>query len=246
MNIDIFTLSVQIINFLVLIFILNKLLYKPLIKMMKERREYIKNSIANADNKLQEAERIRNEYEEELKEIENYKKEKIEKIDEELFDYKTNKITKIKEELEVKKNEFIDQLESEKNNILDKLVKNFCFNTKDLLNNIFFSISNNSLNSIILKKFVTEITNLSSNNIEKINRSNSRIVEFYSGFELSQEDKKLVKENFDKCGIKYTDINFIVDNEIIFGNKITVSGLTINSSIQNIIEQFITNLNKNI
>lgn len=246
MNIDIFTLSVQIINFLVLIFILNKLLYKPLIKMMKDRKEYIKNSIANADNKLQEAERIRNEYEEELKKIENYKKEKIEKIDEELFDYKTNKIVKIKEELEVKKNEFTDQLESEKNNILDKLVKNFCFNTKDLLNNIFFSISNNSLNSIILKKFVTEITNLSNNDIEKINRSNSGIVEFYSGFELSQEDKKFVKENFDKCGIKYTDINFIVDNEIIFGNKITVSGLTINSSIQNIIEQFITNLNKNI
>ena len=60
MNIDIFTLTVQIVNFLVLIFILNKLLYKPLIKMMKDRREYIKSSIDNADNKLQEAERIRN------------------------------------------------------------------------------------------------------------------------------------------------------------------------------------------
>ena len=99
MNIDIFTLTAQIVNFLVLIFILNKLLYKPLIKMMKDRREYIKNSIDNADNKLQEAERIRNEYEEELKKIENYKKEKIEKIDEELFDYKNNEIAKIKEDL---------------------------------------------------------------------------------------------------------------------------------------------------
>lgn len=246
MNIDIFTLTVQIVNFLVLIFILNKLLYKPLIKMMKDRREYIKSSIDNADNKLQEAERIRNEYEEELKKIENYKKEKIEKIDEELFDYKTNEITKIKEDLEIKKNEFINQLESEKNNILDKLVKHFCFNTKDLLNDIFFSISSNSLNNTILKKFITEITNLSNDNIEKINRSNNGIIEFYSGFELSQEDKTLIKESFDKCGIKYMDINFIVDNEIIFGNKISVNGLTINSSIQNIMEQFITNLNKNV
>lgn len=246
MNIDIFTLTAQIVNFLVLIFILNKLLYKPLIKMMKDRREYIKNSIDNADNKLQEAERIRNEYEEELKKIENYKKEKIEKIDEELFDYKNNEIVKIKEDLEIKKNEFINQLESEKNNILDKLVKHFCFNTKDLLNDIFFSISNNSLNNAILKKFITEITNLSIENIDKINRSNNGIVEFYSGFELSQEDKTLIKESFDKCGIKYMDINFITDNEIIFGNKISVNGLTINSSIQNIIEQFITNLNKNV
>lgn len=244
MNIDIFTLIVQIINFLVLIFILNKLLYKPLIKMMKNRREYIKGSIDSAENKLKEAEKIRTEYETELKNIENYKKEKITKIDEELSDYKNNEIVKIKEELEVKKNEFITQLENEKNSILDNMIKQFCYNTKDLLNNIFLSLSNNSLNQTILNKFKIEISNLSDENVEKINNATSKIIDFYSSFELSWEEMDDIKNTFDKRGITYNNINFIVDTDIILGNKISINGLTINSNIQDIIDQFTSKLNK--
>lgn len=244
MNIDIFTLIVQIINFLALIFILNKLLYKPLIKMMKDRREYIKGSIDGAENKLKEAEKIRTEYETELKKIENYKKEKINKIDEELFNYKNNEIVKIKEELEIKKNEFIEQLENEKNNILDNMIKQFCYNTKDLLNNIFLSLSNNSLNKIILDKFKTEILNLSDENVDKINNTNNKIIDFYSSFELSWEEMDSIKDTFDKRNITYDNINFVVDTKMVLGNKISVNGLIINSNIQNIIDQFTLNLNK--
>lgn len=42
-------LAAQVVNFLVLLFILKKLLYKPLLKVLKERRETIAQSLKNAE-----------------------------------------------------------------------------------------------------------------------------------------------------------------------------------------------------
>ena len=89
MNIDIFTFLAQIINFLVFLFILNKLVYKPIMKAMKERNNQIKTTIDDADNKLKEAEDLRTKYNEELRNIENYKEEQTEIINSELADYAT-------------------------------------------------------------------------------------------------------------------------------------------------------------
>jgi F-type H+-transporting ATPase subunit b len=42
-------LGAQIVNFFVLLFILNKLLYKPVLKMLQKRRETITQSLKNAE-----------------------------------------------------------------------------------------------------------------------------------------------------------------------------------------------------
>jgi F-type H+-transporting ATPase subunit b len=42
-------LAAQIVNFLVLLFILNKLLYKPILKVLQDRKERIAESLKNAD-----------------------------------------------------------------------------------------------------------------------------------------------------------------------------------------------------
>lgn len=242
MNIDIFTFLAQIINFLVLLFILNKLVYKPIMKAMKERNNQIKTTIDDADNKLKEAEDLRTKYNEELKNIESYKEEQTESINSELADYKREELEKIKDELEKQKESFLKQLENEKEIIIDELLKKFCSNVDVFLNNMFTSISDSSLNSIVLNKFLTEIKNISSENLDKINKSNSKIIDFISCFELTSEEKSLVKNTFRMKGIIFDDVNFVVDKNILLGSRIVANGVIINSNIKNIIDNFITNL----
>lgn len=246
MNINLFTFVVQIINFLVLMFILNKLIYRPLIKAIRDRQKYIRSTINNAENKFKEAEKTRIEYETELKQIEIYKQEQIKKIDEELSSYKIDEINKIKEELKIEKKHFIDQLENEKNSIIEGLIGSFCYNISGLLNNIFVSLSNTSFNSIILNKFLNEIHSLSDDSIEKINKSSSKTINFSSSFELTQEEKNNVKDTLKKCGITIENIEFTIDKDMVFGNRINVDGLVINSNIQDIVDKFVLNLKKNM
>ena len=57
-----------IVNFLILLFILKKLLYKPLLQMLDERKNSIEVAINNAETAKIEAEKLRKDYETRLAE----------------------------------------------------------------------------------------------------------------------------------------------------------------------------------
>ncbi|WP_346355236.1 F0F1 ATP synthase subunit B [Azotosporobacter soli] len=56
------TLVAQIINFLILVALLTKFAYKPLLKILAERQEKIAGNIAAAERERQEAETLRQDY----------------------------------------------------------------------------------------------------------------------------------------------------------------------------------------
>ncbi|MGI6092381.1 MAG: F0F1 ATP synthase subunit B [Veillonellaceae bacterium] len=60
------TLIAQIINFLLLVAILTKLAYKPLMKALEERKNRIEASIDQADRAQKEAEELKRQYQEQL------------------------------------------------------------------------------------------------------------------------------------------------------------------------------------
>ncbi|MFA6807444.1 MAG: F0F1 ATP synthase subunit B [Eubacteriales bacterium] len=62
-----YTLPAQLISFLVLVWILKKYAWGPLINMMEKRRQFIEDNLANAEQERKEAEKIRKEYQEEMR-----------------------------------------------------------------------------------------------------------------------------------------------------------------------------------
>jgi len=67
-SLDWTTLLLQLINFLVLVFILTKLLYKPIFNVLQKRQEYIKESLLNADRDKEEAKKVLEDYKAQLAE----------------------------------------------------------------------------------------------------------------------------------------------------------------------------------
>lgn len=66
MNIQIPDMVWAIINFLILVAVLNKFLYRPLLGMLDARKQEIKNQLEQADNARQEALQIKEEYTREM------------------------------------------------------------------------------------------------------------------------------------------------------------------------------------
>lgn len=62
-----FTLVVQALSFLVLVYILRRYAWNPLMNMMEERRNLIESKIAQAEKERQQAEQIKREYQEEMR-----------------------------------------------------------------------------------------------------------------------------------------------------------------------------------
>ncbi|AVX19546.1 MAG: F0F1 ATP synthase subunit B [Bacillota bacterium] len=66
MEFNLSTFVWSFINFFVLLAILNKLLYKPMLQMLEERKKTISESMQQAEQARAEAERIKQEYAEQL------------------------------------------------------------------------------------------------------------------------------------------------------------------------------------
>lgn len=62
-----FTLPAMLISFLLLVFLLGKYAWKPLMTMMEQRRDFIESSLAQAEKERQQAEEIKREYQEEMR-----------------------------------------------------------------------------------------------------------------------------------------------------------------------------------
>ena len=238
MNVDFFTFFAQILNFLVLLFILNKLVYKPVIKAMNERNNKIKNAIDNAENKLREAEEMKDKYNEELRSIEVYKEEQKVKIDADLTVYKSDEMQKLKGDLEKQREIFNKQLENEKEAIIEDMIRRFCFGVNGFLKDVFSSISNLPLNSAVLENFLAEVKNISDEELDKINKAEEKNLEFISSYDLTNEEKTKVENILKTKGILFEKIDFITDKSILLGNKIAIDGIIINSNIKNIIDNF--------
>jgi len=69
MKFNIWTFAFQVINFAVLLFVLKRVLYRPVREIMEKRRELIARTIGEAEKKKSEAEELRKKNEEEMESI---------------------------------------------------------------------------------------------------------------------------------------------------------------------------------
>ncbi|MDR2777789.1 MAG: hypothetical protein LBB24_03410 [Rickettsiales bacterium] len=246
MNIDTFTLVTQVVNFLALLLILRKFLYRPVAKVIRDRQEYVRNTIENAEDRLKEAEAKKEACQIELDSINGQKKAQIDRIAEEVAEYRAAQFEKIREEVETKKIEFTKHLGDERDTILNGVVSGVCLNISDFLMDIFVSLTGNSFENSMLNKFLEEISNFPNEFIERINRSSGGDVLFVSSFELNSSQKSQVEKTFRKKCISYGAIGFGTDREIGLGHRIVAGSLTINSNIRNIVDQFRAKLEQTI
>ncbi|CAA7599730.1 ATPase, F0 complex, subunit B/B', bacterial/chloroplast [Acididesulfobacillus acetoxydans] len=62
-----YTIVAQVLSFLVLVWIIAKFAWNPLMKVMEDRRTFIETSLATAEKEKQQAEQIKKEYQEEMR-----------------------------------------------------------------------------------------------------------------------------------------------------------------------------------
>ncbi|AET70897.1 ATP synthase, F0 subunit b [Desulfosporosinus orientis DSM 765] len=62
-----YTLVATILSFLLLVWLLSKFAWGPLMKIMEERRNHIESMISQAESERQQAEKIKQEYQEEMR-----------------------------------------------------------------------------------------------------------------------------------------------------------------------------------
>jgi len=104
MEFNLSTFTLEIINFLVLVWILQRLFYKPVRAIIKRRKQQIDQTLADAARMRQEADELQNTYENRLLQWEKEKQFAMSQLHQQLETEKQQKLLILQEELEQQRN----------------------------------------------------------------------------------------------------------------------------------------------
>ena len=120
-----FTFFIQIVNTLILFFVLKRILFKPVTEFMDKRTQGIENAIQEAEDKKQESDRLKDEYEQKIQDIQLERNKIIEEATQKAR-IKTDEILEIANEeakqiLEKAKNEIDREKQKMMNELKDEI-----------------------------------------------------------------------------------------------------------------------------
>ena len=247
MSIDFFTLCAQIINLLILLFLLKKFLYLPILKVLEDRKKLLENEYKVAEIARKKAEVLEKNAQEKYSEIE-IEKQKILAQSHEKADALEQKLLAVaKQEFSKARQQWKNKLISEQNsfdlalqNLIAEYFQKFATGALDQMADI-------SLNELFLNKLMQKIS------AQKQDKKS----EFVRDFLVSGELELVSAENFDtKTKQRFKDfiknefmlnedleINFSTDKNLICGVVLKNKEQMIEWNLAEYISEFSNNLN---
>ncbi len=237
MKFDFWTLLFQIINFVVLLFILKRVLYKPLKEIIEKRRNIIEKNISEAEKIKEEAMEIHARNQQEM--------EKLKELKRELTD-------KMKEEVEAERGVILADAEKEAQKLIEK--KQVLFDTEKrrleielksqsleivetFCTRLLRDISNEDLHRALFTKFKAEIPRLTED-IKNAYGDNEIKIELLSAYPLSEADMKEIENEFATRLNKKVSFEAVLDADLIGGLRVRVLDKVYDASLKGQIQKF--------
>lgn len=160
MNISPFEIIAQIFNFLILMYLMNRLLYKPVTETMRKRQEEITMRLDEAVRMEMEAKELIESYRKKMTGIEEEKRLILDKANEEAESRKEALVEGFREEAEKKRRSFLDEVESEKERLSEDLRVSLARNANLIAGGILNEVSGEELSMKALDTFLKRIREL--------------------------------------------------------------------------------------
>lgn len=236
MKFDIWTFLFQIINFLVLLFILKRLLYKPIRDIMEKRRGLIEKTVEEAERVKKEALELKEKHQEELNKIKELRMQALEKMQNEIEEEKKKLIMEAEKEAKkiIEKEKAI--FDTEKRRLETELEDEAIETVSIFASNLLRDISDEELHKGVYRKLLNELGGIASD-ITKIKGKDETVtIDLFTAYPLNGEDLRKFQDTIESLIPKKVTINTTVDKSLIAGLRIKVYDMVYDSSLSGQIE----------
>lgn len=230
MEIDWFTFIAQIANFLVLVWLLKRFLYKPVVRAMDEREQKIADRLADAARAREDAERDAAEYRRKTEELEHAKEELLAEAGREIEAWKAQRRDEAKQEVDAARQEWDRALQREKNAFLRDLRRRAGEHVFQIARRVLDKLGNASLEERIVDSFLERLQAVHESKraeiAEAIRNARHRVV-VKSAFELPDGLRSRVLDESRKSLGDGVDVEFKVDPEVVCGIELQAAGFKV-------------------
>lgn len=245
MQINWFTVIAQIVNFLVLVWLLRRFLYKPILNAIDEREKKIESQLKDADNRESKAKKEQDEFKKKNEEFDQEKKERMDKAVVET-NVERDKLLEIArneaDELRVKLQKSLSEMQE---NLNHDIVQKTQLEVFAIARKTLADLASQSLEEQSTTLFIKRLNDLKKDEKQqfiKAFKSESSPILIGSAFDLSKKQQTEIQKTVTEILGKKTHFQFKTEPEIINGIELTSNGYKVAWSIS----EYLNSLQKNI
>jgi len=249
MAIDWFTLCVQIINFLILVWLLKKVLYQPVLNVMAEREAKIAARLNDAAEKAAQAEHEKGKFLHQQKQLKSSVAGEMLRAKEEADKFRDELIASVRREIDTNRVQWLASLDKEKESFLKETSLTIARGFHKLANNTLRDLAGDDLEKRVLTVFLSELGKLSQEENEQIRRYIAETgdnVIVTSAFAVSSLLKDEIVRNLEFMWGKNLHSQFLVNESLLAGIHIEIAGKKIQWDAGNYLEKFAKELAANL
>lgn len=245
MQIDWFTVIAQIINFLILVGLLKRFLYKPILNAIKEREKKIKSQLEEAESKKQEAQEEKKVFEQKNEDFEDKKKKLMKKAIEESEEKRKELLEEARKEAGKFRSQLKKSSEEDQQNLSQEIERKVQQEVFSITRKTLSDLASLDMEAQTLNVFISRLKDLKEDEKKEFLeafKSKSDPIRVRSAFELSSTQKtKIQKTVTDILGTE-TKFQYKTVPELVSGVELTANGFKISWSIS----EYLNSLEKNI
>lgn len=227
MQIDWFTFAAQIVNFLILVWLLKRFLYGPIVNAMAEREEHIAEQFASAREREETAETEAAKYREKQEELEALREDRIEDAEREAHERRNELIEEARDEVHGLEEQWREALRRERETFLQELSHRASRETIALARRALQDLAHADLEAEVIRVFTERMRSLDEDRqqvlVEAV-EANPGDVTVHTAFELDTDQKEALTDTLK--GITGTDPapDFERDEGVGLGIELRVGG----------------------
>jgi F-type H+-transporting ATPase subunit b len=239
MAIDWFTVGAQVINFLVLVYLLKRFLYGPIVRAMERREQAIAARLDDAESRVLAATREKELYTARREELESEREALMEAAREDSRQERTRTLAALREEIASKRGEWQAQLQREQQALLKNVRRALSERVAGATHRILSDLANADLQREALKKFLTQLGELPDEQrqslVEHTDGAPSEVT-LSTAFELDGGQRKHLAAELRALLAADVEVRFEQSPELVCGVALDAAGRRLSWNVGSYLE----------
>ena len=238
------TFFAQIINLFLLVWLLKKFLYRPILAVIEKRQAYIEDKVRKADEAMKAAQKQEEKLNRAVRQWAAEKQKRLDALDAELDAYRRDHHQAIEREAKDMRQKMQDSLNRESASMQLEIRDMMAGNFVNLSQKVLTDLSRLAPMEQAVALFRQKVTGLGKTEIKAIREvlKKKKEVSISSSAELTAKEQKnlsqFLKDTFGECNISYH-----VDRALILGVEATIGETVLEWNLKSYLDHFEGNLN---
>ncbi|MGZ8195956.1 MAG: F0F1 ATP synthase subunit delta [Methylosarcina sp.] len=235
MEFDVSTFILEIVNFLVLIWILQRLFYKPLLTMIAQRRQFIDDSLTDAKKLREEAEELRDLYENRQKVWEQDKQAAMAALHQQLEGERTKQMDKLRVELEEERRKANVTLNRQQQEHQQQVEKQALLNGSRFAGLLLQQAAGPELEGRLFGMLLDHFTVLPEACrlcLETLGHAESVAIKVTSVYKFSADQRQRLEQKFNALLDRPVDFQYFQDAALIAGVRLDIGDWVLHANLK--------------